>query len=88
MYRVILLREAEKHYTKASEKLIRRINKAIEQIRLNPVFGPHIKKLHGRLENKYSYVLGDWRIIYEVDMDKKVIEIWYIETRGDVYKKR
>ncbi len=45
----------------------------------NPFDVNKTKRLKGRLEGKYHYVIGNLRIIYSVDEEKKTI---YIETIG------
>ncbi len=52
-----------------------------------PLFGPHIKKLHGELEGKHRYEIGGIRIIYEVSASHKTVDVKAIRSRGDVYKK-
>lgn len=52
-----------------------------------PLSGPHIKRLHGELEGKYRCEMGGLRIIYEVNVKKKTVEIKSIGGRGDVYKR-
>ena len=87
MYEIVISREAEKQYKKQDTKAKRRINRCIDTLEKDPVSGPHIRKLHGQLEGKYRLSMGRLRIIYEVDTEKKVVRIYAIATRGDVYKK-
>jgi mRNA-degrading endonuclease RelE of RelBE toxin-antitoxin system len=51
-----------------------------------PLFGQHIKKLHGDLEGKHRYRMGNIRIVYEVHLKAKTVEIKSIKGRGDIYK--
>jgi len=51
-----------------------------------PLEGPHIKKLKGRLDEKYRYHLGDLHIIYFISVDENIIYVDAIGPRGDVYK--
>jgi mRNA interferase RelE/StbE len=62
-----------------------KVNKAVEKICSNPFRGAHIKKLVGKLGGKYRYDIGDLRIVYSVDENKKIIFIEAIGPRGDVY---
>ncbi len=66
MYEVFISHEAEKYYKKQGKDTKRRINKCIDTLSLEPLSNPHIKKLHGKLEGKYRYKMGDFRIIHEV----------------------
>ena len=74
-------------YKKQDQDTKRRINKCIENLSREPLFGPHIKKLHGELEGKHRYKVGGIRIVYEINTDNQTVEIKAIRTRGDVYKR-
>ncbi|MFH0924752.1 MAG: type II toxin-antitoxin system RelE/ParE family toxin [bacterium] len=47
----------------------------------------NIKRLWGELEGNYRYRLGDLRIIYEVDVQNRIVKIKTIRSRGDIYKR-
>lgn len=87
MYEVLISREAEKYYKKQNRDTKRRLNKCIDSLSLEPFSGPHIKRLHGKLEGKYRYRIGDLRMVYEINIKNKTVEIKSIRSRGDVYKK-
>ena len=87
MYEVLISHEAEKYYKKQAKDTKRRINKCIDILSKEPLFGPHIKKLHGELEGRHRYEVGGIRIIYEVNVSHKTVEVRAIRSRGDVYKK-
>ena len=44
-----------------------------------------IKLLKGRAD--YRVRVGDWRLVMDIDFDKKVFSIHTLASRGDVYKK-
>jgi len=87
MYEVSVAHEAEKYYKKQDKDTKRRINKCIDNLTKEPLFGPHIKKLHGELEGKHRYEVGGIRIVYEVSSKSKTVDIRAIRCRGDVYKR-
>ncbi len=87
MYEVFISHEAEKYYKKQGKDTKRRLNKCIDTLSLEPLYSPHIKKLHGKLEGKYRYKMGDFRVIYEVNIKSRTIEIKSIKGRRDVYKR-
>jgi mRNA interferase RelE/StbE len=87
MYEVLVSHEADKYYKKQNRDTKRRINKCIDNLIREPLFGLHIKKLHGELEGKYRYEVSGIRIVYEVDTKSKIVEIKAIRSRGDVYKR-
>jgi mRNA interferase RelE/StbE len=57
----------------------------ISQLSTNPFTDRlDIKKLV-RTRRSYRLRIGDMRVIYEVDTEKKIIYIWEIDYRGKVY---
>ncbi|MCL5774200.1 MAG: type II toxin-antitoxin system RelE/ParE family toxin [Firmicutes bacterium] len=86
MYEVFISHEAEKYYKKADRNTKRRINSCIEILKENPVYGLHIKRLHGELYGKYRYAVGNIRIVYEINTKGQTVEIKAIKSRGDIYK--
>ena len=86
MYEVSISHEAEKYYKKMDRDTKRRINKCVDILSQDPLFGRHIRRLHGELEGKHRYVVGGLRIVYEVNTKNKTVEIKAIKSRGDVYK--
>lgn len=86
MYEIFPHKRAVKYYESLDNKTAGRINKAMEAISKNPLEGPHIKKLRGIHEGKYRYAMGDLRIVYRVNEEKKIILIEAIGPRGDIYK--
>ena len=87
MYEVYISNEAEKYYKKQDKDSKQRLNKCIDNISKEPIFSLHIKRLHGELEGKYRYEMGGVRIVYEVNVKNKIVEIKSIRSRGDVYKR-
>jgi len=87
MYEVLVSHEADKYYKKQGRDIKQRINKCIDNLSREPLFGPHIKKLHGELEGKHRYEVGGIRIVYEVNTKSKIVEVKAIRSRGDVYKR-
>jgi mRNA-degrading endonuclease RelE of RelBE toxin-antitoxin system len=63
MYEVLISHESEKYYKKQDKDTKRRLNKCIDSLSQQPVFGTHIKRLHGQLEGKYRYEMGGFRIV-------------------------
>jgi len=61
-----------------------RIVRAVEDLAENPF--PHgVEKLSGS-QHAYRIRLGDYRIIYEVVIELKLIEIQRVRHRKDVYR--
>jgi mRNA interferase RelE/StbE len=56
------------------------------QLRVNPFFGPNIKKLKGEFAGVYRYRLGDFRLFYIVRKERIVVVVIDIAKRKDAYR--
>jgi mRNA interferase RelE/StbE len=55
------------------------------QLRLNPFFGPNIKRLKGNLSEYYRYRTGTYRLFYKISQGKVLVFIIDITHRKDAY---
>lgn len=83
-FKIILAPAAAKFYKKGSLDLVERLNKCFEAIENNPFYGQNIKLLRtsARL---YRYKAGDYRLIYEVEKEKKKVNILLISPLASLY---
>jgi len=58
------------------------------RLKINPYYGPNIKRLKGDLKAVFRYRIGDYRLFYLVDPEKKYVYILTLENRKDSYKKK
>jgi len=58
------------------------LDSAIRKLETNPYLG---KPLRGELVGKRSLRVGDYRVIYAVDEDKKVVILFTVGHRKAVY---
>ena len=86
MYELMLTHEAQKFYERADAPLVRRLHRCFEQLRENPYEHPNIKRLKGPLAGYFRYRIGDWRVIYEVDAEKRIVTILLIVHRSKAYR--
>ena len=88
MYEIVFTRNAERYYNRLDDNTAARINRAIDLISQNPTYNQNrnIKKLSGR-DREYSYRVGQYRIIYQIDEDSQACNILSIGPRGDVYQR-
>ncbi len=56
------------------------------RLRENPYFAPNIKRLKGNLSSIYRYRIGDYRLFYTIDSEKKLVFIVAIAHRRDAYR--
>ena len=70
---------------KIDRQFIPKILEAIENLSENP-FPVQSRKMKGS-ESSYRLRVGDYRVIYQVDTANKVVIIYHVRHRRDVYKR-
>ena len=85
MYRLLYTDEARKQISKFDNKLKEKIRIAIEEIQGDPNAG---KLLTRELRGRFSYRVGDYRIIYRVYQTEIVVLVLTVGHRRDVYEKQ
>lgn len=58
------------------------------QLRAEPHFGPHIKKLRAWKPDTWRYRVGSWRFFYAIAEKEKTIFMLTAEHRSSAYRKR
>jgi mRNA interferase RelE/StbE len=69
----------------APAQLQRRLDRCFTQISASPRRHSNIRALKGTLTGYYRYRLGDYRIVYSVNDDRRIVVVALIATRGSVY---
>ena len=83
-FRIEWKKSTRKDLRKLPANITGRIIEAVEGLAENPF--PHgVEKLSGS-EHAYRVRLGDYRIVYEVVMESKLVEIQRVRHRKDVYR--
>ncbi len=83
-FSVILKPSVEKDLRRLPKKMTANVIARIENLQDEPF--PHgVTKLEGS-ERLYRVRVGDYRIVYEVDIDTKQIIIQYVRHRREVYR--
>ncbi|HJX69921.1 MAG TPA: type II toxin-antitoxin system RelE/ParE family toxin [Dehalococcoidia bacterium] len=85
MYRLEVSHTAHRQVCKLPVKTQERVNRAIARLADEPR-PVGTKKLTGR--EGYRVRVGDYRILYHVDDASKVVVIYRVMSRGDVYRLR
>ena len=83
-YAVEFSRPASRYLQRLDPVLQRRIGRAIRAICADP-FGLGTKPLRNAAGRRSPRV-GDWRVVFGVDEDHKLVTIFLIGPRGDVYQ--
>jgi mRNA interferase RelE/StbE len=83
-FRIEWKKSTRKDLRKLSADTAERIVEAVENLAENP-FPNGVEKLSGS-EHAYRIRLGDYRIVYEVVAESKMVEIQRVRHRKDVYR--
>ncbi len=85
MYTITISQSALKELHRFQKPVVKRIEKAIDGLAINPrPLG--VKKLKGNSEDLYRIRSGDYRVVYSIEEEIKVVDIRKIGHRKDIYK--
>lgn len=84
MYRVLLERAAEKDLARLSSEVHDRVILAIQRLGRNPR-PPGCRKLTGS-KNDWRIRVGDYRVVYEIADEVRVVRINRVRHRREVYR--
>jgi len=56
------------------------------QLRVEPFFGKNIKKLRNYTPETWRYRIGNYRLFYIVNTEKKIIYLLTLDLRKDAYR--
>lgn len=74
----------DKNFSSLKDKII---NYVYPILKVNPYFGPNIKKLKGEFAEIYRYRIGKFRLFYIIKDTELIIIFIDIQLRKDSYKK-
>ena len=83
-YHIVIKHSAKRELKKIDNKDLPRIIDKIKKLSINP-FPPQATKLEG-FKNLYRIRSGKYRIVYTVDTNEKIITIFHVRHRKDIYK--
>lgn len=81
-YRVLYTQEAARVIARLDSAVKARVGKAVLRLSEHPELG---KPLTGLLSGRWSYRVGDWRILYKVRKSELLVLILTVGHRRDVY---
>ena len=84
VYKLLYTEEAKKQISKLDSRTKEKVRIALEEISLNPETG---KPLTRELKGRWSYRVGDCRIIYRMDYHQVIVIVLTVGHRRDVYEK-
>jgi len=83
-YSVWILPTAQKELARLPNRVQHRMIDRLDSLERQP--RPHgIQKLKGDLDN-YRIRVGDYRVLYRIDEDRKAVFVYAVGHRKDVYK--
>ena len=82
-FEVKLTNTAHKELRRLPKKVKQQVASALDTLEKEPRFG---SPLQWQLKGYWSYHTGNYRIIYEIDDNNKVVIIEHIKHRKDVYR--
>ena len=84
-YEIQWKHSAEKELRGIDKQFISRILEAVNSLSDDPFPSQH-RKLQGS-ESSYRIRIGDYRVIYQTDIENKIIVIYHVRHRKDIYRK-
>ena len=86
MFEVQLTRDAQKFYQGTDSSMARRLNRCFDQLRRDSYEHPNIKRLKGSLTGYWRYRVGDWRVVYRVEEDNRIVIIILVAHWREAYR--
>jgi mRNA interferase RelE/StbE len=83
IYQLILSRDAIKFVAKQEKNVQERVRKALLGLTVRPPVGD-IRLMKG-FEKRFRLRIGSYRIIFEVNLQEKIVYVLAIDNRGEVY---
>ena len=85
MYQVIILPKAVKDLLRLDKVIAKRITDKLTWLS-NNVETMSMRPLKGDLSGFYKLTVGDYRAIYEIDHNRKVVTVHKVGHRKEIYK--
>jgi mRNA interferase RelE/StbE len=86
MFEVVLSPEAREFYAAADRPLARKLARCFAVLEQEPHRHNNVKRLSGALAGRWRFRVGDWRVVYRVDDQARLVHVLVIAHRRDVYE--
>lgn len=87
MFQVVFTSTFEKSFKKLDKIVQRRILAKIKWLADHPEVFQSVKYLPAELVGLKKYRIGDWRILFWADHQKKIVTLYLVEHRRSIYSK-
>lgn len=84
MYKLEIKKSARKELDNLPDTIYLKIDEALLSLKSNPFPYPQSKRLKG--EDKLRLRVGDYRVVYTVDEEGKIVTIFRVRHRKEVYR--
>lgn len=84
MYRLAFDKRVRKDMQTLPNDVQRRVLAIFDRLQDDPFTGPY-KKLKG--EDSYRARVGDYRIVYDVDLEERKVTVLKVAHRKDIYRR-
>jgi mRNA interferase RelE/StbE len=85
MFSIRILRDAEKDLAKIPSAALKKIFPAIKSLAINPR-PKGCKKLKGMDEYLWRIRIGDYRVVYSIEEEIRIVEVRKVGHRNDIYR--
>ncbi len=85
MFRVIILPKAFNDLSKLDKSISKRIIEKIIWLSENAENITHFS-LKGRFNELFKLRIGDWRVIYDLDYEQRIMTVHKVGHRSEIYK--
>jgi len=85
-WEIALTKPAKRAYDKAPRETRERLDGCFENLEKNPIYGNNIMPLTGQLKGLIRYKVGEWRVIFRLHKEARLVEIVAILPRSDAYR--
>lgn len=86
-YSVLLESRAEKQLLSLSDSVIVHIHSRLASLKDNPR-PAGAKKLKGRFKEGWRIRVRDYRVLYTIDDDNRIVSVFEIGKRGEIYRRK
>jgi mRNA-degrading endonuclease RelE of RelBE toxin-antitoxin system len=87
MFRVVLTPDADDDLARLDAETRRRVLKRVEWLGQNADHLTH-RRLHGDLKDLFKFYVGDYRVLYKIIPAEKLLRVYRVRHRREVYKEK
>jgi mRNA interferase RelE/StbE len=86
MYEVVLSSKAKRFFEDAPASIQRKLDRCFDTLKVDPRHHSNIKPLSGPLTGYYRFRAGDYRVVYRIDDERRMVSVERIAHRREAYQ--